>query len=63
VGRLQASLREFDRLGAMFLAWPTGLFAEQNASIAAAEESERLAKQGTGHVRRGLSAPPQLGAG
>jgi hypothetical protein len=45
VGRLQASLRQFDRLGAMFLAWPTGLFAEQNVSIAAAE-SERLAKQG-----------------
>jgi len=45
----------------MFLAWSTGLFAEQNASIAAAEESERLAV--AGHVRRGLSAPPQLGAG
>jgi hypothetical protein len=45
VGRLQASLRKFDRLGAMLLAWPTGLLAEQNASIATAEESERLAKQ------------------
>ena len=46
MGRLQVSLRRFDRIDARFLAWPTGLFAEQNASIAAADESERLAKQG-----------------
>jgi hypothetical protein len=34
----------------MFLAWSTRLFAEQNASIAAAEESERLAKQAMSDV-------------
>jgi hypothetical protein len=35
----------FNRLSSLLSGWSLGLLAEQNAAIAAAEESERLAKQ------------------
>lgn len=45
IANLRASLDAFDRVSSVFQGWTLGLFAEQNAAIAAAERSERLAKE------------------
>jgi hypothetical protein len=44
IERLRAGLNEFNRLSSLLSGWSLSLFAEQNAAIAAAEESERLAR-------------------
>jgi hypothetical protein len=48
--RLQAGYGEIDRATALFLSWSRELFAEDNAAIAAAEESDRLAREALNNV-------------
>jgi hypothetical protein len=44
IDRLRAGLNEFNRVSSLLSGWAHSICAEQNALIAAAEESERLAR-------------------
>jgi hypothetical protein len=45
IARLKDGLQQFDDLGSLFMGWSLGLLADNNAAVAAAELSERLARE------------------
>jgi hypothetical protein len=50
IERVEKAQAEIERLAAMFMQWSLTLFKDQSASIAGAEESERLAKEAMNDV-------------